>query len=146
MKGNFLVQGETIRKQRNSLTNFKNLLLKNHRANFYQTWHKASLGDGDSSFFFFQMKGLALFQRDILEKLRKYVDQFLLKNHRANFNQTWLKTFMGDGDSTFLSEGSRPFPRGGNSKNTLTNFKNLFVKNHRAIFNQNLAQRANNVC
>ena len=27
------------------------LLLQNHRANFNQTWHKASLGEGDSSLF-----------------------------------------------------------------------------------------------
>ena len=27
------------------------LLLKNHWANFNQTWHKASLGDGDSNLF-----------------------------------------------------------------------------------------------
>ena len=26
---------------------FKNLLLLNHLANFYQTWHKASFGDGN---------------------------------------------------------------------------------------------------
>ena len=27
------------------------LLLQNHWANFNQTWHKASLGEGNSSFF-----------------------------------------------------------------------------------------------
>ena len=37
------------------------LLLKNHWANFNQTLYKASLGEGDSSFF--QMKGPALFPR-----------------------------------------------------------------------------------
>ena len=35
----------------NTLTKFKNLLLQNHWANFNQTWHKASLGEGDSSLF-----------------------------------------------------------------------------------------------
>ena len=34
-----------------TFTKFKNLLLKNHLANFNQTWHKASLGEGDSSSF-----------------------------------------------------------------------------------------------
>jgi len=29
----------------------KNLLLKNHYANFNQTWHKTCLGDGDSDLF-----------------------------------------------------------------------------------------------
>ena len=38
-------------------------LLQNHRANFNQTWHKASLGEGDSSFI--HMKCHALFQREI---------------------------------------------------------------------------------
>ena len=29
----------------NTLTNFKNLFLQNHWANFNQTWHKASMGE-----------------------------------------------------------------------------------------------------
>ena len=33
--------------------NLKNILLLNHWANFNQTWHKAFLGDEDSSFFQF---------------------------------------------------------------------------------------------
>ena len=43
------------------------LLLKNLWANFNQTWHKASLGEGDTSFF--QMKGPAFFQREINAKI-----------------------------------------------------------------------------
>ena len=35
----------------NTLTKFKNLPLQNHWANFNQTWHKASLVEGDSSLF-----------------------------------------------------------------------------------------------
>ena len=35
----------------NTLTIFKNLLLQNHWSNFKQTWHKASLGKGNSSLF-----------------------------------------------------------------------------------------------
>ena len=45
--------------------------LKNHRANFNQTWHKAFLGDEDSSFFkfnFILMKDLSLFQGEIIKK------------------------------------------------------------------------------
>ena len=38
------------------------LLLQNHWANFNQTWHKASLGSGNS------MKGPALFQGEIITK------------------------------------------------------------------------------
>ena len=46
----YLLQGiEIIRKYKNKLMKSKNLLLQNHWANFNQTWHQASLGDGDSS-------------------------------------------------------------------------------------------------
>ena len=41
------------------------LLLKNHRANFNQTWHKASLGGG-RGFNIVQMKGHTLSQREII--------------------------------------------------------------------------------
>jgi hypothetical protein len=29
------------------MRSFKNLFLRNHMANFKQTWHKSSLGEGD---------------------------------------------------------------------------------------------------
>ena len=38
----------------------------------------------------------------------------LLQNHLANFNQTWHKTCIGEGDSSLFNEGPRPFPRGDN--------------------------------
>ena len=51
-------------------------------------------------------------------------------NHWANFNQTWHKASLGDGDSSFCSnKGSRPFPRGDNGENILTNFKDHLFKN-----------------
>ena len=37
----------------------------------------------------------------------------LLQNHWANFNQTWHKASLGEGDS---KEGSRPFQRGDNNE------------------------------
>ena len=52
MKGPALFQGEIITQiVKNRLTKFKNLLLQNHWANFNQTWHKASVGEGDSCLF-----------------------------------------------------------------------------------------------
>ena len=51
LKGQSLFQGETITNSKNTLMKFKNPLLKNHWANFNKTWHKASLGDEDSSLF-----------------------------------------------------------------------------------------------
>ena len=38
----------------------------------------------------------------------------LLQNHWANFNQSWHKAALGEGDSICLNEGPRPFPRGDN--------------------------------
>jgi hypothetical protein len=45
---------------------FKNFLFQNHRANFNQTWHKSSFGE--RGFNFVQMKGIALFQREVIAK------------------------------------------------------------------------------
>ena len=42
--------------------------------------------------------------------------RLLLKNHRANFNQTWQKASLGKGDSNFSNEEPCPFPRGDNFK------------------------------
>ena len=51
MKGHVLFQGQihVIKNSENSLTKFKNLLLKNHQANFNVIWHNAALGEGNSS-------------------------------------------------------------------------------------------------
>ena len=47
MKGHAFFQGEII-----TLTKLKkHLIFQNHSANFNQTWHKASFGEGDSSLF-----------------------------------------------------------------------------------------------
>ena len=46
----------------NILTKFKTLVLQNLRANFKQTWHKGSFGDGDSSF---TNKNQSIFRNDI---------------------------------------------------------------------------------
>ena len=36
----------------------------------------------------------------------------LLQNHWANFNQTWHKTFLGDGDSSLFKWRTPPFSKG----------------------------------
>ena len=38
----------------------------------------------------------------------------LLQNHWANFNQTWHKASLGEGNSSFSNEGPCPFSRGDN--------------------------------
>ena len=49
MKGPALFQGEIVMSSKHTLTKLKNPILQNHCANINQTWHKASLGEGDSS-------------------------------------------------------------------------------------------------
>ena len=49
------------------------LLLQNHWANFKQTYHNASLGEGDSSLL---NEGPALFQGKIIVKYQKYIAKF----------------------------------------------------------------------
>ena len=66
------------------------LVLQNHWPNFNQTWHKASLGEGDSKLFkwrvwflrwegrvyhIIQKKGPALFKGEIITKLWKCTDK-----------------------------------------------------------------------
>ena len=63
----------------------------------------------------------------------------LLQNHWANFNQTWQKASLGEGDSSLFKWRTCPFPRGDNytnSENTLMKFKNILLQNHWANFNQ----------
>ena len=50
-------------------------LFQGEMANFNQTWHKASLGEGNSNLFQFPMKGHALYQGEINTKWWKYIDK-----------------------------------------------------------------------
>ena len=60
---------------------------------------------GWRGFKFVQLKGFALFQREIIRKLQKYINKFeflkknnlLLQNHWANFSQTCHKSSLGQG-------------------------------------------------
>ena len=50
-------------------------------------------------------------------KLRKDVDKLKKKNfqnQKANFNQTWHKSCLSEGNSSFSNEGPSPFPRENN--------------------------------
>ena len=56
MKGPAIFKGEIITKKQKYIDEiYKKFLLQNHLANFNQTWHIASLDEGDSKFI--QMKG-----------------------------------------------------------------------------------------
>ena len=68
-----------------------------------------------------------------------FIFRLLLKNHWANFNQTWHKAFLGERDSSLFNWRAPPFSEGRllqNSKNTLTKLKNLLLQNHLSNFNQ----------
>ena len=55
----------------------------------------------------------------------------LLQNHWVNFNQTWHKAPLGEGDSSLFKWRALPFSKGrwlGNNKNTLTKFKKIFSR------------------
>ena len=117
------------------------LLLQNHWVNFNQTWHKASLGEGDSSLFYrrafycevvkihWRTTGLISTSHPLKHPWMKEIQISLnggpypfsrgdnynkivkihiiifknlhLQNHRANFNQTWYKASLGEGNSRF---------------------------------------------
>ena len=69
------------------------------------------------------------------------ISQFhpLLQSHWANFNQSWHKASLGKGNLIMFKWRSTPFLKGiyrGNGDNAFSNFKNLFLKNHWANFNQ----------
>ena len=63
--------------------------------------------------------------------------QLLLQNSLAIFTRTWQNhPCMCQGVKVCSNKGPRPFPRGDNSKNILTKFKNYPLQNNRSNFNQ----------
>ena len=71
---------------------------------FYQTWHKVSLGDGDSSFFKWRVRP---FPRGGNKEIVKIHWQILKI-------QTWHKAFWLTGIQVSSNDEFRPFPRGDN--------------------------------
>ena len=61
----------------------KKPFLQNCWANFNQTWHKSTVGEGNSSLFKWRPPSLS--KGEIITKLRKYIDKFY------KLNQTWVK-------------------------------------------------------
>ena len=51
----------------------------------------------------------------------------LLKMHWANFNQTWHKAFLGEGNSDNSNEGPRPFSRGNNYETAKIHWRNFKI-------------------
>jgi glucuronate isomerase len=66
----------------------------------------------------------------------------LPQNNWANFNQTWHKSSLEEGDSSLFKRLGLSFSKGGDNskrvKNTLKILKNLLLQNQQAKFNQTL--------
>ena len=72
----------------------------------------------------------------------------LLKNHWANFTQTWHKASLGILMQVYLNERTHPFPKGDNlekTENILMKFK-IFLQNNWANFNQTWHKSSVGVC
>ena len=103
------------------------LLLKNHWANFNQTWHSVSLGEGDSSLF----KWRATWElRKINWQLLKI---FFSRTTGSILTKLGTKHPWVKGIQVYSNEGPRPFPRADNYEIAKLHWQNL--KNHLAIFN-----------
>ena len=51
----------------------------------------------------------------------------LLQNQAANFNQTWQKASLNDGNSSFTNEYPNRFPRGDNYEISKMHFQSLKI-------------------
>ena len=118
------------------------LLLLNHKANFSQTWHKASFGKGDSSFFKWSTIPFSKYPFPNSENPSiKFIN--LLQNHLACFNQIWHKAFLDEGDSSlFKSRASLYFPREDNYEIAKIHWRNenFFSPEPSCQFQLNLTQ------
>ena len=75
------------------------LLLKNHWANFNQTWHIASLRKGGSSLFKWRATSFSKGRLRKSENTSTKFENLLLENYWANFNQT--ESILCEGDAKF---------------------------------------------
>ena len=88
------------------------VLVTDHWANSIKTWHKASLGNGDSSLF--KWRATPFSKGNKLRNSENILTKFknLLHNHWANLNQTWHKASLGNGTQFCSNEGKDPLLRG----------------------------------
>ena len=101
---------------KNILVKFKNFLPQNHRANFNQSWHKASLGENSSLF-----KWCATpFPRGDNYEIAKILGQNL-----QNFYWTAVLISTKLGQSILCWFGISPFPRGDNYEIAKIHWRNL---------------------
>ena len=116
------------------VVNFLNfyLLLQNHWANFNQTWHKASSGEGNSSCLNEGSRGP--FPRGHNYEIWKNVDE--IKKKLSSRTTGPISTKLGTmhprvkGIQVCSNEGCCPFPRGEKTLKKLTWFKEIKVSSN----------------
>ena len=80
-------------------------LLHNRWANFKQSWHETSLGEGNSSLFKWRAKTLkGRLLRNSEKTLSKIKKTLLLQNPWADFNQTCHKAYMSEDTQGFTNQ------------------------------------------
>ena len=73
---------------------------------FNQTWHNASLGEGDSN------EEPNPFPREEKQNSKNALSNLFPQNRWARFNQTWHKASLGEGDSSLFKWRALPFSKG----------------------------------
>ena len=105
------------------------LFFQNHWANFNQTWHRASMGKGDSSSFNPFPKGD---NYEIAKMYWRNLKIFPRTTWQISTNKLGTKHPLQKGKINFFIWRATPFSNWRllrNSENTLTKFKNLLLQN-----------------
>ena len=111
-------RGDNYEIAKNTLTNFKNLLLHNHWANFNKIWHKSSLG-----------KGIKNCSNEGPGPFRRGYNLEIVKIHWWNLKITFSRT--SEPISTFCTK----------FKNLLPNYWANFI-----VYNHNFVQMYSLIC
>ena len=108
-----------------NLSHFR-LLPQNHESNFNQTWHTASLEEGDSKWL---NDGPAPFYADLITKQRKYNDESHFQPNLTENIHSWK------GFKFCSNEGPRPFPKGDSNEIAKIHWKSS-VEGKLSLYNQ----------
>ena len=112
-EGPALFQNEIIKKLQNILTNLK-ILFQNHWNIFKQTGQKTSFGEVDSTFLNEDFPRLCPrgYNYEIVQIHWQIWKNRFLQNQWANFNQTWPKISLGEGNSNLFKWRAPSLSRG----------------------------------
>ena len=126
MKFHDFFQGEIITKHGTYIYTFFKIIFSRTTGYFNQTWHKASLGDGDWRFV--QMKGHVIPRKNISEIAKTHwwnlkIFSATLRNCHGNLAQSILRWW----GFKFLKWKAPPFPRGHNYEKAKMHWQNLKI-------------------